>query len=161
MAENVGTEPTKRAIAGAAGQIGHVGIEASGKVVDDRGHRWPIAINAVSTRLRVKALCVFRKALIEKDRSIILRAIGREESEMVRYANAIPPIASIDNLTAIEMLGLADMFEGWAQDARGRVDLIDMAGLLGRADGLRSLESRRSELITSRPSHRLMLVPPF
>jgi hypothetical protein len=35
------------------------------------------------------------------------------------------------------MLGLADMFEGWAQDSR--LDLIDMARLLGRADGLRSL----------------------
>ncbi len=79
----------------------------------------------------------FCKALVEKDGSIVSRAVGREEAEMVRYAHAIPPFASMDNLSAAEMLGLADMFEGWAQD--GRVDLIDMARLLGRADGLRSL----------------------
>jgi hypothetical protein len=79
----------------------------------------------------------FRKALVEKDGSIISRAISREESEMVRYANAIPPFASLDNLSAIEMFGLADMFEGWAQT--GRRDPIDVARLLGWADGFRSL----------------------
>jgi hypothetical protein len=36
-----------------------------------------------------------RKVLIEKDGSILSRAIGREESEMVRHANAILPFASM------------------------------------------------------------------
>ncbi len=79
----------------------------------------------------------FRKALIEKDGSIISRSISREESEMVRYANAIPSFPSMDNLSAREMLGLADVYEGWAQS--GRVDPVDMARLLGWADGFRSL----------------------
>jgi hypothetical protein len=79
----------------------------------------------------------FRKALIEKDGSMIWRSLSREESEMVRYACAIPPFPSMDNLSAVEMLGLADVFEGWAQS--GRTGLVDMARLLGWADGFRSL----------------------
>jgi len=39
----------------------------------------------------------FRKALIEKDGSTISRPISREESEIVRYAYAVPAFASIDN----------------------------------------------------------------
>ncbi len=52
---------------------------------------------------------------------------------MVRYAYAIPPFPSMDNISAVEMLGLADMFEGWAQS--GRIGPADMARLLGWADG--------------------------
>jgi len=91
-----------------------------------------------------------RKVLIEKDGSIISRAIGREESEMVRYANAILPFASMDNLSAVEMLGLADMFEGWAQS--GRTDSINMARLLGWADEFRSLASEvRADYVPPEP----------
>jgi hypothetical protein len=79
----------------------------------------------------------FRKALIEKDGSIISRSISREEAEMLRYSCAIPPFASLENLSATEMLGLADMFEGWAQS--GCTNPINMARLLGWADGFRSL----------------------
>jgi hypothetical protein len=79
----------------------------------------------------------FRKALIEKDGSIISRSISREDAEMLRYAFALPPFAALENLSASEMLGLADMFEGWAQS--GRTDPVNMARLLGWADRFRSL----------------------
>lgn len=79
----------------------------------------------------------FRKALIEKDGSIISRPISREETEILRYASSIPPIGSIDELSAKEMVGLADMFEGWAQS--DLTDSVNIARLHGWADGLRSL----------------------
>lgn len=79
----------------------------------------------------------FRKALIERDGSIISRAISREESEILRYSCAIPAFTSIDNLSGAEMLGLADMFEGWAQS--DRTDCVNVARLHGWADGFRSL----------------------
>lgn len=78
-----------------------------------------------------------RKALVEKDGSIISRAITSDEAEILRYASSIPPIASIDDLSADEMDGLADMFEGWAQG--DLTDTVNVARLLGWADGLRSL----------------------
>jgi hypothetical protein len=79
----------------------------------------------------------FRKALVEKDGSIISRAITSEEAEILRYASSIPPIGSIDELSADNMDSLADLFEGWAQsDLR---DSVNVAELLGWADGLRSL----------------------
>jgi hypothetical protein len=79
----------------------------------------------------------FRKALIEKDGSKLSRAITSEEAEILRYASAIPPVGSVDELSADDMDGLADMFEGWAQsDLR---DSVSVAELLGWADGLRSL----------------------
>jgi hypothetical protein len=67
----------------------------------------------------------FRRALI--DGSIISRSISREESEILRYSCAIPAFASIDNLSSVEMLGLADMFEGWAQS--DRTDCVNVARL--------------------------------
>jgi hypothetical protein len=79
----------------------------------------------------------FRTALIEKDGSMISRAISREESEILRYSSAVPAFTSIDNLSAVEMLGLADMFEGWAQS--DQVDPVKVARLHGWADGFRSL----------------------
>jgi hypothetical protein len=79
----------------------------------------------------------FRKALLEKDGSTISRSISREESEILRYANAVPAINLIDNLSADEMDGLADMFEGWAQG--DRIDPVRVAIMHGLADGLRSL----------------------
>jgi hypothetical protein len=79
----------------------------------------------------------FRKALIQKDGSTISRGISREESEILRYASAVPAFTSIENLSAAEMLGLADMFEGWAQS--DRTDPVNVARLHGWADGFRSL----------------------
>jgi hypothetical protein len=79
----------------------------------------------------------FRKALIEKDGSIISRPISRDESEIVRYSCATPAFTSIDNLSALEMQGLADMFEGWAQG--DRMNCVNVARLHGWSDGLRSL----------------------
>jgi hypothetical protein len=79
----------------------------------------------------------FRKALVEEDGSIISRAISLEEAEILRDALSIPPIASINDLSATDMDGLADMFEGWAQS--GLMDSVNVARLLGWADGLRSL----------------------
>ena len=79
----------------------------------------------------------FRKALIEKDGSIISRSISRDESEIVRYSCAIPAFTSIDNLSAPEMQGLADMYEGWAQS--DRTDCVNVARLHGWSDGFRSL----------------------
>jgi hypothetical protein len=79
----------------------------------------------------------FRKALIEKDGSIISRAISREESEIVRYACAVPPMACMDILSADEMQGVADMFEGWAQG--DQTNSVNMARLNGWADGFRDL----------------------
>jgi hypothetical protein len=78
----------------------------------------------------------FRKALVEKDGSIISRPITRNESEIVRYACAIPAFTSIDKLSAVEMHGLADMYEGWAQSG---TDCVNVARLHGWSDGLRSL----------------------
>jgi hypothetical protein len=79
----------------------------------------------------------FRKAIVEKDGSIISRAVSLEEAEILRDAFSIPPIASIEDLSATDMDGLADMFEGWAQS--DLTDSVNVARLLGWADGLRSL----------------------
>jgi hypothetical protein len=79
----------------------------------------------------------FRKALIEKDGSVITRSISREESEILRYSCAVPAFALIDHLSAVEMQDLADMFEGWAQS--DRTDCVNVARLHGQADSLGSL----------------------
>lgn len=55
----------------------------------------------------------------------------------MRYAYAVPAFTSIDDLSAAEMLDLADMFEGWAQS--DQVDPVRVARLHGFADGFRSL----------------------
>jgi hypothetical protein len=65
------------------------------------------------------------------------RVISRQDVELIRQAYSVPPFAMIDNLSGEEMLDLADMFEGWAQD--GRIDSFNMARLLGWADGYRAL----------------------
>jgi hypothetical protein len=79
----------------------------------------------------------FHKALIEKDGSIISRAITLEEAELLRYAYSVPCIASINQLSAQAMGDLADMFEGWSQS--DLTDRVNVARLLGWADGLRFL----------------------
>lgn len=79
----------------------------------------------------------FRRALVEKDGSTISRPISRDEAEILRDASSIPPIASVEELSAHDMDGLADMYEGWAQS--DLTDSVNVARLLGWADGLRSL----------------------
>jgi hypothetical protein len=88
----------------------------------------------------------FRKALVEKNGSIISRAITLEEAEILRCASSIPPIALIENLSANDMEGLADVFEGWAQS--DLTDGINVARLLGWADGLRFLADAVGEAYT-------------
>jgi hypothetical protein len=88
----------------------------------------------------------FRKALIEKDGSIISRAITSEEAELLRYAYSVPCIASINQLSAQAMGDLADMFEGWSQS--GLTDGVNVARLLGWADGLRCLADAVGEAYT-------------
>jgi hypothetical protein len=67
------------------------------------------------------------------------RPISREEAELIRQTCAIPPAAHLDCLTGDEMMRLADMYEGWAQDRR--LAPLDTARLLGWADGMRTLAS--------------------
>ena len=50
---------------------------------------------------------------------------------------AVPPVATMDSLSGQDMLFLADMYEGWAYDAR--MDAFNIARLLGWADGKRVL----------------------
>ena len=88
----------------------------------------------------------FRKALVGKNGSIISRAITLEEAEILRCASSIPPIALIENLSANDMEGLADVFEGWAQS--DLTDGINVARLLGWADGLRFLADAVGEAYT-------------
>jgi hypothetical protein len=69
------------------------------------------------------------------------RILSREEVELIRQASSVLPIATLDSLSAHQMLDLADMYEGWAQGSR--INGIDMARLLGWADGLRKLAAPR------------------
>jgi hypothetical protein len=78
--------------------------------------------------------CMEKKISLPPD-----RVISRQDAELVRQAYSVPPFATIDDLSGQEMLDLADMFEGWAQD--GRIDSFGMARLLGWADGFRALVS--------------------
>lgn len=51
---------------------------------------------------------------------------------MLRYSCAIPAFNLIDNLSSLEMHGLADMFEGWAQsDLTGSTWPDYMGGQMG------------------------------
>jgi hypothetical protein len=88
----------------------------------------------------------FHKALIEKDGSIISRAITSEEGELLQYAYSVPWIASINQLSAQAMGDLADMFEGWSQS--DLTDSVNVARLLGWADGLRCLADAVGEAYT-------------
>jgi hypothetical protein len=88
----------------------------------------------------------FHKALIEKDGSIISRAITSEEAELLRYAYSVPSIASINQLSAQAMGDLADMFEGWSQS--DLTDRVNVARLLGWADGFRCLADAVGEAYT-------------
>jgi hypothetical protein len=78
-----------------------------------------------------------RKSLAEKQASVVSVRLSSEESEMLRYAVSVPPMTSLSDLSADEMSGLADMFEGWAQSAG--IDSVSVARVLGWADGFRDL----------------------
>lgn len=79
----------------------------------------------------------FRQTLIVKDGSSIERPITSQETELVRYAFAIPPVATVANLSASQMHWLANQVEGWAQS--DLLDPVNVARLLGWSDGLRLL----------------------
>jgi len=78
-----------------------------------------------------------RRALVEKDGSVISRAISLREAAVIQEGSSIPPIASIDELSGRDMDVLADIFEGWAQS--DLTDCVNVARLLGWAEGLRKL----------------------
>ena len=89
-------------------------------------------------RIRAKRLPEDVKDRIENNRPLPAgRVISRDEAELIKQVYAVPPVATVDNLTGEEMLFLADMYEGWAYDAR--MDAFEIARLLGWADGNRAL----------------------
>jgi hypothetical protein len=65
------------------------------------------------------------------------RPINADEAEQIRQTYSVLPFATMENLSGDDMLHLADVYEGWAQD--GRVESFEMARLLGCADGFRAL----------------------
>jgi hypothetical protein len=67
------------------------------------------------------------------------RSISQEEAGLIQQACSVPPVAHLDCLTGDDMMNLADMYEGWAQDPR--LAPLNTARLLGWADGMRMLAS--------------------
>jgi hypothetical protein len=89
-------------------------------------------------RAREVRLPIDLRDYIKKSQPLpVNRILSREEVELIRQASSVLPIATLDSLSAHQMLDLADMYEGWAQDSR--INGIDMARLLGWADGFREL----------------------
>jgi hypothetical protein len=86
-----------------------------------------------ATRLPADILDHFERKAILPDG----RLISANEAEWVRDMFSIPPFATMECLTGEDMLDLADLYEGWAQD--GEQASLDMAQLLGWADGFRIL----------------------
>ncbi len=80
-----------------------------------------------------------RKTLAENDSPPLERAISEAEAELVRYACSVPPVATLVSLSSDDLVSLADLFEGWAQDRR--LDALMMVKLLGWTDGFRTLVS--------------------
>ena len=92
----------------------------------------------VERRKREMRLAAELRDHIEKRKLLSAnRLITAEEAELIRDACSVPPVATMENLTAEDMAGLADMYEGWAQDQRNAS--FEMARLLGWADGMRVL----------------------
>jgi hypothetical protein len=74
-------------------------------------------------RIRAKRLPEDVKDRIENNRPLPAgRVITRDEAELIKQVYAVPPVGTMDNLTRQDMLGLADMYEGWAYDARMEAD---------------------------------------
>jgi hypothetical protein len=67
--------------------------------------------------------------------------------ECISRVFAIPPLATMENLTGQEMLDLADLYEGWAQDRRN--DGLQVARLPGWADGFILFGSPRAYFMRS------------
>jgi hypothetical protein len=65
------------------------------------------------------------------------RLINADEAELMRQTYSVLPFATMENLSGEDMLNLADIYEGWAQD--GRLEGFEMARVLGRVDGFRAL----------------------
>jgi len=65
------------------------------------------------------------------------RPITSHEAEAVRHYYATPSVSHLVALSGVEISGLADLMEGWAQDKR--LDCRSIIELLGWSDGMRSL----------------------
>lgn len=78
-----------------------------------------------------------KEFLTTRDSAPVGRAVSSQEVELVRRASAVPPVATLESLSGHDLLALADVYEGWAQDARN--DSVTIARLLGWADGGRAL----------------------
>ena len=78
-----------------------------------------------------------RERLQHKGLPSLERAITTIEAEQIRRACSVPPTTALDSLTGEDFLDLADLYEGWALDPR--LDSLETARLLGRAEGSRNL----------------------
>ena len=67
----------------------------------------------------------------------LARRLSESEAEAVRHFFAIPPVKTMENISGAEMLSLADLFEGWAQNPSQ--SSFNMAKCFGWADGMRAL----------------------
>jgi len=65
------------------------------------------------------------------------RRLTVEEAKLVIALHSIPPVATMQYLSATDMVALADVYDGWAHDPR--LEPFDIARLLGWADGMRLL----------------------
>lgn len=65
------------------------------------------------------------------------RQISSSEAELVRRYYSTPCVSHLIALSGVELSGLTDLLEGWAQDKQ--LDCRSMIELLGWADGMRSL----------------------
>ncbi|KYK47956.1 hypothetical protein A1D31_27845 [Bradyrhizobium liaoningense] len=65
------------------------------------------------------------------------RQISSSEAELVRSYYSTPCVSHLIALSGVELSGLADLLEGWAQDKQ--LDCRSAVELLGCSDGMRSL----------------------
>ena len=77
--------------------------------------------------------------MLQRDRSHEENSIGKAEAGLIQHLNSVPRVALIDELTSDDMVNLADMYDGWAQDPR--VESFEKLLLLGWADGMRILHT--------------------
>jgi hypothetical protein len=92
-----------------------------------------------------------------RDRKPFDRAVSSLEAEAVRKYYSTPPAATLDALSGEDLISLADLFDGWAQD--DRLDQRAMIELLGWADGMRTLAEAVGDDYAPPPWPRDVKVP--